>query len=43
MFILSFLMLITFLVYFHELGHYLTARLFKVKVEKFSIGFGKPL
>jgi regulator of sigma E protease len=36
-------MLITFLVYFHELGHYLTARLFKVKVEKFSIGFGKPL
>ena len=42
-FILSFLMLITFLVYFHELGHYLTARLFKVKVEKFSIGFGKPL
>ena len=42
-FILSFLILITFLVYFHELGHYLTARLFKVKVEKFSIGFGKPL
>ena len=42
-FILSFLMLITFLVYFHELGHYLTARLFKVSVEKFSIGFGKPI
>ena len=42
-FILSFLMLITFLVYFHELGQYLTARLFKVKVERFSIGFGKPL
>jgi regulator of sigma E protease len=42
-FILSFLMLITFLVYFHELGHYLTAKLFKVSVEKFSIGFGKPI
>ena len=42
-FILSFLMLITFLVYFHELGHYSTARLFKVSVEKFSIGFGKPI
>ena len=42
-FILSFLMLITFLVFFHELGHYLTARLFKVSVEKFSIGFGKPI
>ena len=42
-FILSFLMLITFLVYFHELGHYLTARLFRVSIEKFSIGFGKPI
>ncbi len=42
-FLSSFLILITFLVYFHELGHYLIARLFKVSVEKFSIGFGKPL
>ena len=42
-FLSSFLILITFLVYFHELGHYLIARLFKVGVEKFSIGFGKPL
>jgi membrane-associated protease RseP (regulator of RpoE activity) len=31
------------LVFFHELGHFLFARLFKVKVICFSIGFGKPL
>jgi len=31
------------LVFFHELGHYLVARLFKVPAEVFSIGFGKEL
>lgn len=30
------------LVFFHELGHYTAAKLFGVKVERFSIGFGKP-
>jgi regulator of sigma E protease len=30
------------LVFFHELGHYIAAKLFGVKVERFSIGFGKP-
>ncbi|HAM78452.1 MAG TPA: peptidase [Treponema sp.] len=29
-----------FLVFFHELGHFLAARLFGVKVEAFSIGMG---
>ena len=28
------------LVFFHELGHYLVARLFKIPAEAFSIGFG---
>ncbi|HOF00511.1 MAG TPA: RIP metalloprotease RseP [Spirochaetota bacterium] len=28
------------LVFFHELGHFLTAKLFKIKVEKFAIGWG---
>jgi regulator of sigma E protease len=28
------------LVFFHELGHYLTARLLKIPAETFSIGFG---
>jgi len=31
------------LVFFHELGHYTVARLFGVKIERFSIGFGKVL
>ncbi len=31
------------LVLVHELGHFLMAKLFKVKVEEFSIGFGQPI
>ncbi len=31
------------LVFFHELGHFTVAKLFGVKVERFSIGFGKVL
>ena len=31
------------LVFFHELGHYLVARLFKVPAEVFSIGFGREI
>lgn len=27
----------------HEYGHFIAARMFGVKVEKFSIGFGKPI
>ena len=38
-----FIIVITPLVFFHELGHFLFARLFGVKVSVFSIGFGKPL
>ncbi len=34
---------LTFLVFIHEFGHYLVARRHKMKVETFSIGFGKPL
>ena len=41
--ITSFLVVITVLVFFHELGHYSVARLFNVSVERFSIGFGKPI
>lgn len=32
-----------FLVFVHELGHYFVARREKMRVEAFSIGFGKPL
>ncbi len=37
------LLILSFLIFFHELGHFLAARFFKVKVEVFSIGFGKKL
>ena len=32
-----------FLVFFHELGHFVAARIFGVKVEAFSIGMGPVL
>lgn len=32
-----------FLVFIHELGHYIVARRAKMRVEVFSIGFGKPI
>jgi regulator of sigma E protease len=41
--ILYALIALSFLVFFHEFGHFLAARLFGVKVEVFSIGFGKKL
>ena len=34
---------ISFLIFIHELGHFLAARLFGVRVEIFSIGFGPRL
>ena len=39
----SFFVVISSLVFFHELGHYSVARFFGVAVERFSIGFGKPI
>lgn len=38
-----FLLTISFVVFLHEMGHYLTARYFGVRVKKFSIGFGREL
>ncbi len=43
LFVSSFVLVLSFLIFFHELGHYSVARFFKVSVEKFSIGFGKPI
>ncbi len=31
------------LIFVHELGHFLFAKLFDIKVERFSLGFGPPL
>jgi len=41
--ILIFVLFLGPLVFFHELGHFLFARLFGVRVEVFSIGFGPKL
>ncbi|KJS29293.1 MAG: hypothetical protein VR64_20895 [Desulfatitalea sp. BRH_c12] len=35
-----FIVVLGILIFFHELGHFLVARLFGVGVEKFSLGFG---
>ena len=40
---ITFLLVLSFLVFFHELGHFVAARYFGVKVHVFSIGFGKQL
>lgn len=42
-YIVSFLLVLTFVVTIHELGHFLVARAFGVKVDRFSVGFGKAL
>jgi regulator of sigma E protease len=39
----AFLFVITLVVFFHELGHFLVARGFGVKVEVFSVGFGREI
>jgi regulator of sigma E protease len=41
--LVPFLVVLTVLVFFHELGHYLSARRHGVKVTTFSIGFGPEL
>ena len=41
--ILSFIVVLGVLIFFHEFGHFLVARLFVVGVEKFSLGFGPRL
>jgi regulator of sigma E protease len=41
--IFSFIVVIGILIFFHELGHFLMARLFGVRVETFSLGFGPRL
>jgi len=42
-YILAFLSVLTVVVFFHELGHFLVARLCGVRVETFSIGFGREI
>jgi regulator of sigma E protease len=39
----AFIVVLGILVFVHEFGHYAVAKLFKVRVEVFSLGFGKRL
>lgn len=41
--VLAFILLIGPLIFFHELGHLIAAKLVDVKCTRFSIGFGPPL
>ncbi|MEE2789124.1 MAG: RIP metalloprotease RseP [Myxococcota bacterium] len=41
--ILAFIVLIGVLITVHEFGHFIVAKLCGVKVEMFSVGFGKPI
>ena len=43
LYVVPFLGLITLLVFVHEMGHYISARRHGVKIEAFSIGFGKEI
>lgn len=43
LYIVPFLLVLTFIVTIHELGHFLVARAFGVKIDRFSLGFGKAL
>ncbi len=40
---LLFVVVLSFIVFIHELGHFLPARYFGIKVDVFSIGFGKEI
>ena len=42
-YIIAFVVAVFILVLVHECGHFLAARCCNVKVERFSLGFGKPL
>lgn len=41
--VVPFLVILTVVVTIHELGHFLVARAFGVKIDRFSIGFGRAL
>jgi regulator of sigma E protease len=41
--VVAFIVVLGILVFVHEFGHYAVAKLFKVRVEVFSLGFGKRL
>ena len=43
LYVLLAIFVLLFMIMIHETGHYLVGKLFKFKIEEFSIGFGKPI
>ena len=43
LFISSFIVVLSVLVFIHEMGHYSVARFFNVSIDRFSVGFGRPI
>lgn len=41
--VIPFIIILSILVFFHEFGHFIVARWVGVKVQTFSIGFGRPI
>jgi regulator of sigma E protease len=41
--ILAFVVVLGVLIFIHELGHYLAARWRRIHVERFAVGFGRPI
>jgi len=42
-YLVPFIFILTIIVFFHELGHFMVARWCRVKIETFSVGFGKEI
>ena len=42
-YVFSFIIILSLIVFVHEFGHYIVAKKFGVKIDEFSIGFGKEL
>ena len=42
-YVIPFIVVLSVVVFFHELGHYLVGRWCGVKIERFSLGFGPEL
>ncbi len=42
-YVIPFICVLGILIFFHELGHFLVAKYFKVKVQTFSLGFGPKI
>ena len=42
-YLISFILILSFVVFIHEYGHYIVAKKFGVKIDSFSIGFGKEI